>query len=296
MHLPLFKIYEWIFADMIDIIVIIYLDDISHLFDNISKHKLHIREVLRRLHTNKLFARADKCEFHVTSCEYLGYMLSPEGLTMAPYKVQIIQHWPIPRKVQGHSILPWLCQFLPSFHLQIFWNHSSTHTSYPQGYPLAFSDECHSAFEALKKKKAFTTVPVLTHWILDNSITVKTDTSDYALATVLSITTPMATCNLLHSTPRLFLPRNSIMMSMKRATRNFWSFQTMATLPQRLWTSNRCGHRSLEFAILFNYQNHHASTSPLVWIPFQIQSRNSFPSWKILEPNLMHSLDDGTST
>src|SRR5882672_4840977 len=89
-----------IFVDMIDIIVIIYLDDILIYSDNISKHKAHVREVLQRLHTNRIFAHADKCKFHVTSCEHLRYMLSPEGLTMAPYKVQLIQDWPEPRKVK----------------------------------------------------------------------------------------------------------------------------------------------------------------------------------------------------
>src|SRR5882724_1163919 len=57
-----------------------------------------------------------------------------------------------------------------------------------KGTPWHFSDECHSAFEALKK--AFTTAPVLTHWIPDTQITVETDASDYALAAILSITTP----------------------------------------------------------------------------------------------------------
>ena len=89
-----------IFADMIDICVIVYLDDILIYSDNIAEHQIHVREVLRRLRGNGLFARADKCEFHVTSCEYLGYMLSSDGLTMASYKVQIIQDWPEPRKVK----------------------------------------------------------------------------------------------------------------------------------------------------------------------------------------------------
>src|SRR5882724_5396148 len=89
-----------IFVDMVDAIVIIYLDDILIYPDNISKHKLHVWEALCRLCANGLFAHADKCEFHITSCEYFRYMLSPEGLTMAPYKVQIIQDWPIPRKVK----------------------------------------------------------------------------------------------------------------------------------------------------------------------------------------------------
>src|SRR5882672_10889290 len=59
-----------IFMDMIDVIVIIYLDNILIYSDNISKHKAHVQEVLQRLHTNGLFSHADKCEFHVTSCEY----------------------------------------------------------------------------------------------------------------------------------------------------------------------------------------------------------------------------------
>src|SRR5882672_4498368 len=56
-----------------------------------------------------------------------------------------------------------------------------------KGTTWHFYDECHSAFEALKK--AFTTAPVLTHWIPDTQITIETDASDYALAAVLSITT-----------------------------------------------------------------------------------------------------------
>src|SRR5882724_1566834 len=47
-----------IFADMIDVIVIIYLDDILIYSDNISEHKAHIKEVLRRLCANGLFAHA----------------------------------------------------------------------------------------------------------------------------------------------------------------------------------------------------------------------------------------------
>ena len=53
--------------------------------------------------------------------------------------------------------------------------------------PWDFSDNCRKSFKKLKK--AFTTAPVLTHWILDTPIMVETDASDYALAAVLSIRT-----------------------------------------------------------------------------------------------------------
>src|SRR6266481_8122498 len=49
-------------------------------------------------------------------------------------------------------------------------------------------DNCRKAFNKLKK--AFTTAPVLTHWIPDTPIMVETDVSDYALAAVLSIRAP----------------------------------------------------------------------------------------------------------
>ena len=55
--------------------------------------------------------------------------------------------------------------------------------------PWDFSNDCWKSFEKLKE--AFTMAPVLTHWILDTPIMVKTDTSasDYALVAVLSICT-----------------------------------------------------------------------------------------------------------
>ena len=50
--------------DMINVIVIIYLDVILIYSNNISEHKNHVQEVLCRLHTNGLFSHADKCKFH----------------------------------------------------------------------------------------------------------------------------------------------------------------------------------------------------------------------------------------
>jgi hypothetical protein len=39
-------------------------------------------------------------------------------------------------------------------------------------------------------KKAFTTAPILTHWIPDCPLIVETDASDYTLAAILSMITP----------------------------------------------------------------------------------------------------------
>ena len=85
-----------IFSDLLDVHVIIYLDDILIYSDNPADHKKHVREVLRCLRANGLFARPDKCHFSSDTIEYLGFVLSKDGLKMDPSKVQTIQDWPKP--------------------------------------------------------------------------------------------------------------------------------------------------------------------------------------------------------
>ena len=89
-----------IFADLLDICVLVYLDDILIYSDNSEDHEHHVCEVLRRLQNNKLYAHADKYSFHKDMVEYLGYILAPSGLTMDNNKVKVIQDWPEPQKVK----------------------------------------------------------------------------------------------------------------------------------------------------------------------------------------------------
>ena len=80
-----------IFSNLLDVCIVIYLDDILIYSNNMSKHHQHVKEVLKCLHKAGLYAKAEKCEFHSESVEYLGYILSPSGLTMSNDKIKIIQ-------------------------------------------------------------------------------------------------------------------------------------------------------------------------------------------------------------
>jgi len=191
-----------IFTDMIDVIVIIYLDDILIYSNNISEHKLHILEVLYRLCANGLFARADKCKFHITSCEYLGYMLSPKGLTMSPYKLQIIQDWPIPWKVKDIQSFFSFAKFYHHF----IYGYSEitvlltclTHKATPGISPMI-------AILPLKHLKRLSpqlqSLPIGS-WTLKSHTRLTPLTTHSLLSFQLQLL--MATCTLLHYTPRLF--------------------------------------------------------------------------------------------
>jgi hypothetical protein len=79
-----------IFGNLLDVCVIVYLDNILIYSDDMSQHKKHVKEVLRRLRKHGLYANAGKCEFHRDSVEYL---LTSDGLRMAKDKVQTILNW-----------------------------------------------------------------------------------------------------------------------------------------------------------------------------------------------------------
>ena len=147
-----------IFADIIDISVVVYLDNILVYSNDPEQHLAHVQEVLTQLQCNWLYAQADKCECHCNLCEYLGHMLSPDSLSMAQNKIQAIQVWPEPQKVW--DIMSFL-RFANFYHHFIYGYSEITVPLTQKDVPWDFSNDCWKSFEKLKE--AFTMAPVLTN-------------------------------------------------------------------------------------------------------------------------------------
>jgi len=79
------------FSDLLDVCIVVYLDDILIYSDDIMQHQSHIKEILKWLQKVGLYTKAEKYEFYSDSIEYLGYVLSPSGLTISDTKVKTIQ-------------------------------------------------------------------------------------------------------------------------------------------------------------------------------------------------------------
>jgi len=175
------------FSNLLDVCVVVYLDDILIYSDDIMQHRSHVKEVLKRLQKAGLYAKTEKYEFHLDSIEYLGYVLSPSGLTMSDAKVKTIQEWPEPKKVKNIQSFLGFANFYRCF----IFNYSDivillTHLT-RKNTPWNFDDKCRIAFNTLKQ--AFTSTSILTHWVPDTQLVVETNVSDYALAAILSIMT-----------------------------------------------------------------------------------------------------------
>ena len=79
--------------------MIIYLDDILIYSKTQEEHDAHVRKVLAKLHEHGLYAKLEKCSFDRDRVEFLGYIVSPEGISMDPTKVKAVLEWDAPKSI-----------------------------------------------------------------------------------------------------------------------------------------------------------------------------------------------------
>jgi hypothetical protein len=109
-----------IFSDMADVMVI-YIDDlmIYTKTDDIQEHERLVKKVLKRLEEHDLFAKPEKCTFGVKEVEFLGMIVSREGIKMDDSKVNAIREWPTPKTVRGVrsflGLANFYCRFIEGY-------------------------------------------------------------------------------------------------------------------------------------------------------------------------------------
>ncbi|MCO5610521.1 hypothetical protein L7F22_064760 [Adiantum nelumboides] len=88
-----------LFREGLDNFVLIFFDDILVYSKTREEHEQHLRQVLEILRTAKLYAKRSKCLFFVEKVAYLGFIVSKDGISPDPAKVEAVVKWPIPQSV-----------------------------------------------------------------------------------------------------------------------------------------------------------------------------------------------------
>jgi len=144
------------FSDLLNVCIVVYLDDILIYSDDIIQYQSYVKEVLKRLQKAGLYVKTEKYEFHLDSIEYLGYVLSPSGLTISDAKVKTIQEWLEPNKVKDIQFFLGFANFYRHF----IFNYSDIVILLTRltrkDTPWNFDDKCRMAFNTLKQ--AFTSM------------------------------------------------------------------------------------------------------------------------------------------
>ncbi|KAI2665369.1 Transposon Tf2-9 polyprotein [Labeo rohita] len=174
-----------VFRDMLNRWVIVYIDDILVYSNTYDEHITHVRAVLQRLISHQLYAKEEKCEFHLDKISFLGYVISPEGVSMDEQKVNAVLNWPRPKTLKE------LQRFLGfSNFYRRFIRHFSTVAApltamVKKGTSrLTWSEPALQAFNDLRHR--FTSAPVLHHPDPDKPFVVEVDASSTGVGAVLS--------------------------------------------------------------------------------------------------------------
>jgi hypothetical protein len=80
--------------------VLVFFDDILINNSDWQEHLKHLDEVLNILQTNNLFVKLSKCSFGVLEIEYVGHVVTGQGVSMDKDKVKVVLDWPIPKNVK----------------------------------------------------------------------------------------------------------------------------------------------------------------------------------------------------
>ena len=173
-----------IFRDLLDHFVVIYLDDILIYSDTPEQHTDHVTQVLERLRSHQLYAKAEKCEFDKQQCQFLGFVISKDGVKMDDSKVKAVLEWPAPTTVKQLQAFLGFANFYRRFIPRFSRTCVPLTRLLKKGSTFSFGPQHQQSFETLKN--SFRSAPVLGHFDPAKPITLETDASDFAIAGIIS--------------------------------------------------------------------------------------------------------------
>lgn len=238
-----------VLRDMLGRFVFVYLDDILIFSQSQAEHIQHVRQVLHRLLENRLFVKAEKCEFHASTVTFLGHVIARGQVRMDPEKVRAVLDWPRPDSRKQ------LQRFLgfANFYRRFIRNYSRiaaplTALTSP-ATPFHWSSEAEGAFLDLKKR--FTSAPILINPDSSRQFVVEVDASDVGVGAVLSQRSPednkLHPCaflsHRLSPTERNYDVGNRELLAVKLALEEWRHWLEGVDQPFVVWTD----HKNLEY-------------------------------------------------
>eukprot|EP00253_Pinus_taeda_P026946 PITA_26946 len=79
-----------IFHQYLDRFVLIFIDDILVYSRTLEDHQEHLRKVLQTLREHQLYVKFSKCDFFKEEIQYLGHVITKEGIVVDPEKIKAI--------------------------------------------------------------------------------------------------------------------------------------------------------------------------------------------------------------
>ena len=80
--------------------MLVFFDDILIYIKSWKDHVQHVDMMFKLLEEKKLYPKTSKCFFGVQEVEYLGHIVSHEGVKVDRNKIKAIKEWKIPTTIK----------------------------------------------------------------------------------------------------------------------------------------------------------------------------------------------------
>ncbi|GFU71982.1 retrovirus-related Pol polyprotein from transposon 412 [Trichonephila clavipes] len=163
---------------------LIYLDDVIIGGRTFEEHLQNIRKVLSKLSDANLKLNPSKCKFFQKEVNYLGHIISAEGVRTDPEKVSAVKNWKRPENLRELRSFLGLCTYYRKF-VKGFSNIARPlHRLTESKQKFQWTKECEDSF--LQLKEALTSSPILIYPQPDKPFILDTDASNESVGAVLS--------------------------------------------------------------------------------------------------------------
>ncbi|GAU12466.1 hypothetical protein TSUD_229990, partial [Trifolium subterraneum] len=171
-----------VFRSLLRKCVLVFFDDILIYSRSWKEHLEQLASVLNMLELHSLVANKKKCQFAQGSIEYLGHVISEEGVAVDPNKIKSVVQWPVPKNVKGVRGFLGLTGYYRKF-IKDYGKIAKALTELTKKDNFKWGREAQQAFEELKGK--LTTAPVLALPDFTKQIIIESDASGGGIGAIL---------------------------------------------------------------------------------------------------------------
>ena len=158
---------------------LVYLDDVIMLGRTFEEHLCNIRSVFERFRQSGLRLKLSKCHFFQRQVQYLGHIISREGLATDPAKTDKVLKWPTPMSKHETQQFLGLASYYRRFVKDFAHIARPLHRLTERNTAFIWTNECQVTFDELRK--CLCSTPVLAYPDFSRPFILDTDVSSVGI-------------------------------------------------------------------------------------------------------------------
>lgn len=172
-----------IFTEYIGRFIEIFIDDIIIYSQNEIEFLNHLELVLKKLNDYNFRVKKEKCSFGLNSIDYLGFIVSGNGISISPTRCIALKNITEPKTTKQIRSFMGLANFFRKFIPDFAKKSIPLNRLCSKNTPFVWNESCQQAFKYIKED--ICNSPILHHINYNNPIYLRTDASSAGIGAML---------------------------------------------------------------------------------------------------------------